>query len=233
MKILFIAPIPPPINGQSKASKVLLDSLLQANHDVSVINLSKGSLKSGLNSLERVFEVINILIKVWKHRSGNDWVYLSLSESFFGNIKDIFIFLIFIKSRKKMLIHMLGGAGMEKILAGHGIRGKINYYLMSGVGGVIVEGPAGFKTFTRVLPQSKIHIVPNFSEDFLFVNDEEIKFKFSNNKIINILYLSNLISGKGYDELADAYIALDDISKKQVNIVFVGGFAPYAISLLF
>jgi hypothetical protein len=48
MKILFIAPLPLPINGQYKASKVLLDKLIYDKHNVKVINLSKNSLKNGL-----------------------------------------------------------------------------------------------------------------------------------------------------------------------------------------
>jgi glycosyltransferase involved in cell wall biosynthesis len=33
-----------------------------------------------------------------------------------------------------------------------------------------------------------------------------------------------LLPGKGYDELADAYIGLDENLKKQVKIIYVGGF---------
>lgn len=227
MKILLIAPIPLPINGQSKASKVLLDKLLDDKHDVTIVDLSKSSLKNGFNSLKRVFDIFHILIEVWKKRKNNDIIYLSLAESFFGNLRDLFVYVICYKSRQKIFIHMLGGAGMKEILNGKGLQQKINCFFIKKVGGVIVEGPVNFETFSKVIPEHKIHIVSNFAEDFLFVNDEEIKTKFSDKQIIQILYLSNLILGKGYDELADAYIKLDDASKKQVNIVFVGGFESH------
>lgn len=224
MKILFIAPIPLPINGQSKASKVLLDKLLYDKHDVTIVNLSKSSLKNGFNSLKRVFNIFYILIEVWEKRKNNDIIYMSLAESFFGNIRDLFIYTICYKSRHKIFIHMLGGAGMKKILEGKGIQQKSNSFFLNKIGGVIVEGPVNYDIFSKVIKNEKIHIVPNFAEDFLFVNDEEIKTKFSNNQSIQILYLSNLIPGKGYDELADAYIKLEEDFQKQVNIVFVGGF---------
>ena len=67
MKILFIAPVPPPINGQSKASKVLLDALVE-EHDVRIVNLSKSSLKNGVNSFGRFFEIFEILKDVKKKR---------------------------------------------------------------------------------------------------------------------------------------------------------------------
>ena len=118
MKILFIAPIPPPINGQSKASKVLLDILQQEKHNVCVVNLSKNSLKNGFNSIRRVFDIFTILVEVWKKRKNNHVIYLSLAESFFGNLRDLFVYVICYKSRHKIFIHMLGGAGMKKILEG-------------------------------------------------------------------------------------------------------------------
>lgn len=224
MKVLFIAPIPPPINGQSKASKVLLDILLQEKHDVSVVNLSKNSLKNGFSSMRRVFDIFSILVEVWKKRKSNDVIYLSLAESFFGNIRDLFIYTICYKSRKMIFIHMLGGAGMKKILENKGVQQKINSFFINELSGVIVEGPVNFDLFSKVINKEKVHIVPNFAEDFLFVNDEELRTKFSDIQNIQILYLSNLIPGKGYDELADAYIDLEEALKRQVHIVFVGGF---------
>lgn len=224
MKILFLAPIPPPINGQSKASKILLDALLQNMHDVDVINFRKMDLKNGFSSIGRAVEILNILIEVWRKRKNNDLIYMSLAESFFGNIRDLFIYIILYKSRNKIFAHMLGGAGMREILSGKGILQKINYLLIRGIGGVIVEGPAGIETFSKVVAARRIHIVPNFAEDFLFVNDEEIRRKFLNTDIVQILYLSNLIPGKGYKELVDGYLALEEGLKKQVNVIFVGGF---------
>lgn len=224
MKILFIAPIPPPINGQSKASKVLLDFLREKKYDLSVINLSKNSLKNGFSSLRRALDIFTILIEVWKKRKNNDIIYLSLAESFLGNIRDLFIYSICYKSRERIFIHMLGGAGMKEILESKGLQQMINAFFIKRIAGVIVEGSVNFQFFSNVINGEKIHIVPNFAEDFLFVNDQEIKAKFLDKKIIQILYLSNLIPGKGYDELADAYIQLQEASKKHVNIVFVGGF---------
>lgn len=224
MKILFIAPIPPPINGQSKACKVLLDKLIDDENTISLVNLSKNTLKNGFNSLKRVSDIFVILFEVWGKRKNNDIIYLSLAESFFGNLRDLFIYAICFKSRKKIFVHMLGGAGIKKILEGNGIQSKINIFFISRLGGVIVEGPLNYNVFSKVISREKIHIVPNFAEDYLFVNDNEIKDKFLNNKKLQILYLSNLIPGKGYDELADAYIELEEAFKKQVNIVFVGGF---------
>lgn len=223
MKILFIAPIPPPINGQSKASKVFLDALID-QHDVKVVNLSKSSLKNGANSFHRLFEIFTILKEVWRNRKGNDFIYISLAESFAGNMRDLAIYNLCKKDLNKTFIHMLGGAGMKEILSKTDWQKNMNANFMKRLAGVIVEGPANFETFKKVMSERKIHIVPNFAEDFLFVNDHEIKRKFNNLQRIKILFLSNLIPGKGHDELVDAYLSLDIIEQKQFEINFVGGF---------
>ena len=97
MKILFIAPSPPPITGHSLASKVFLDELIKY-HQVEVINLSKYSFKDGVDSFERMIRVVNIFQEVWRKKNDVDVIYFTISESFAGNIKDILIYLICFKS---------------------------------------------------------------------------------------------------------------------------------------
>ncbi len=224
MKILFIAPIPPPIDGQSKASKVLLDKLVEENFNINIINLSKKNLKNGRLSLNRVFHILLILIEVWRKRNNNDIIYLSLAESFLGNMRDLAIYFICRKNLSRLYIHMLGGAGMKNILSGNGLQKRLNQYFIKKIAGVIVEGPINYETFSSAISTDKIHIVPNFAEDFLFAEDAEIKSKFQHIEEINILYLSNLIPGKGYKELIDAYINLDSELKSRIKLTFVGGF---------
>ena len=92
------------------------------------------------------------------------------------------------------------------------------------MGGVIVEGQPQTITFSEIISRDKIHIVPNFAEDFLFLSEEEVVAKFTNTNPLQILFLSNLLFGKGHNELVDAYIGLNDGIKDRVKVVFVGGF---------
>lgn len=223
MKILFIAPIPPPINGQSKASKVLLDALIKEN-EVKIINLSKFSLKNGVNSFRRFLGIYNILKQVRAKRFNNEVIYISLAESFAGNMRDLVIYYLCRRNIDKIYIHMLGGAGMKKILSKKGWQKNLNAKFMKRIAGVIVEGPVNYSVFKEIVPEEKIYIVPNFAEDFLFVSDKEIIEKFEKTIPIQVLYLSNLIPGKGYDELADAYLSLSLEEQEKIKINFVGGF---------
>lgn len=80
MKIIFIAPLPPPITGHSLASKVLHDELLK-NHKVDVVNLSKDSFASGMSSFARIIQIIGIFKEVWRKKRGQMFfILLSLSQ---------------------------------------------------------------------------------------------------------------------------------------------------------
>jgi glycosyltransferase involved in cell wall biosynthesis len=202
---------------------MILDSLGK-NYICKIVNLSKKNLKNGFNSFGRLIEILLIFIKVWNYKKGKNLVYISISESFSGNLRDLILYSICYSLRKKTIIHLLGGASMIKILNGDGLISQINKFFISQFAAIIVEGETNFKAFSKVICQEKIHIIPNFAEDFLFVTDEEILHKFLNLEPIKILFLSNLIYGKGHDELAKAYIKLDNEYKKKVCIDFVGGF---------
>jgi glycosyltransferase involved in cell wall biosynthesis len=222
MKILFIAPLPPPVNGQSKAGQVFLKSLNE--HIVNTINLSKSDLRNGVSSFRRIIEVIGILTKVWLKRRKNDAIYFSLSESFAGNLKDLLIYLICYKSNHKIIVHMLGGVGMKKILESGSIFSKINIFFLKRIGGIIVEGKQNYLVFSKFVSEGKIHIVPNFADDYLFVENADIIKKFLPQKPLNLLFLSNLIYGKGFQELAEAYTLLESKYQEKINFTFVGGF---------
>lgn len=226
MNILFIAPIPPPIDGQSKASNMVLQKLIE-EHNVFVINLSKKNLKNGAVSFSRIVAICRSLILVFKNRKGNDIIYLSIAESFLGNLRDVFVYLICFTNINNIYIHMLGGAGMTKIINGNGLMSKVNRFFLKRLAGAIVEGSLNYETFSKVISPEKVTIVPNFAEDYLFVEDGEIEAKFVNLEVVEILYLSNLIPGKGYQELIDAFFELDEIYKKQIRLTFVGGFESH------
>lgn len=223
MQILFIAPIPPPINGQSKASNMVLD-VLKKDNEITIVNLSKQSLKSGEVSFSRFLKIISILKEVWIKRMSNDVIYISIAESTIGNIRDLLIYAICFKDIDKICLHMLGGAGMTNIIEGNGLLSKLNHFFLRRVGGVIVEGVLNYNIFSKYVDKNKVHIVPNFADDYLFLTEKEVELKFDKLQPLQILYLSNLIYGKGYKELLEAYLGLPTDIKCQINLTFVGGF---------
>ena len=232
MRILFIAPIAPPVDGQSKASTLLLNKLYEKCNDISVVSLNKKVFRNNSLNITRIYEIIKVLYKVNRLKHNNDLIYISIAESFFGNIRDLLIYTLCYKYRSKIVIHMLGGAGMKKIIGSNKIFYRLNKFFIKDFLAVLVEGTHNVPIFTQLISRKKIHIVPNFADDFLISTNEEIEGKLDNINIINILYLSNLLPGKGYEELIDGFSLLDPLIRENFKLTFVGSFeSSYAEKL--
>ena len=224
MKILFIAPIPPPINGQSLASQVIYNEL-RYSHEVNLVNTSKKKSKSIAAKIKRVFEVtrvqFQIIVKCYKSRV----IYLTISESIAGNLKDILTYILCFRYLNRMYIHLHGGAGMINILQGKNkVMRRINAMFLKRVKGVIILGESHKKVFEGYVAPDKIHIVPNFAEDYLFIDKADIVKKFEGVEKLELLFLSNLIYGKGYLELLESYLSLEPHVQEQITLNFAGAF---------
>ena len=223
MKILFIAPIPPPITGHSIVSKVLLDELI-LHHDTTLVNMSKNNFEEGADGIKRFFEVFNFLKQILLKKSKRDVIYLTISESFAGNIKDLLIYLICYNNLNKLYIHLHGGSIKRQLWDNHPLIYRVNKFFLKKIAGVIISGRSHSTIFNELLLPERIHIVPNFSPDYLFLAEDFIADKFQKAAPLRILYMSNLIPKKGYMELVKAFFHFDEIEKKQIQIDFAGAF---------
>ncbi|NQU31897.1 MAG: hypothetical protein HQ521_01575, partial [Bacteroidetes bacterium] len=222
MNYLFIAPIPPPVNGQSLAAKTVYDNLIVENK-IFLVDTSKQkrerTIKDYLNRLIEIFNILCRINSIYKYHH-IDRVYLTLSESTQGNIKDIITFFLLRKVINKSIVHMFGGAGLKKLLLKNSIQSKLTKYYLSMVLKIIVEGQEQRKIFEEYNKQ--IFIVKNFVEEYLFVSEDDVRSKYDRHIGINILFLSNLIYGKGYKELLDGFINIGTDIRKKYHLTFVG-----------
>lgn len=224
MKILYIAPLPPPITGQSLVSKVLLDDISTWSQ-VDVIDLKKKNFKEGLDGVSRILEIASVLKKVFlKHRSSSV-VYITVAESLAGNLKDLLIYFLCFFRLKTVVIHLHGGTIREKLWIRRRVLFRINRFFIGKLGAVIISGNSHQEIFNDFVEPERIYIIPNFSLDYLFVNKALInkKFMFSDNTI-KVLYMSHMIPKKGYMKLLDAFFLLDNVTRDNFRIDFVGAF---------
>ena len=226
MKILFIAPLPPPITGHSLASKILYDEL-SIHHQVKEIDLSKNSFKAGIDSLGRIIDVFKILFKTFIYFFKSDRIYLTISESFAGNLKDLLIYIICFSKLNKFYIHLHGGSLQTLLFNKNKVIYNLNKFFISRVGGVIVLGPSHVSTFSSFVPAEKIFIVPNFSEDYIFISEAEFSVKHKNTSKINLLFLSNMQVMKGFQVILDAFLQLDSDFRNLFNLDFAGKFESH------
>lgn len=229
MKVLFLGSLPDPVTGQSLACRVLLDALINQDHQVEVVDLSKDGLSSGISSISRIKQVLYILKKVNRKKNNVDVVYLTISESVLGNLKDILIYLICFKSISKLIIHLHGGSIKRLLFDKYPFLYSINKFFIKKMGAVVVLGESHIEIFSGMISQNKIHIVPNFAEDYLFLGNQTIRDKFKDMSVINLLFLSNIMYEKGFSELLDAFLCLPDYQRTRFKLTFAGAFESEVI----
>lgn len=223
MKILFIAPLPPPIHGQSLASEVLLRGL-EKDNEIFLVDTAKKKGGGWIGSVRRFFRVGGLLKKIFSGARRADLIYLTISESVPGNLKDLLTYVLCLGKLDKTYIHLHGGAGMIRIMRGGGLLAGLNANFLKRLKGVIILGESHRAVFAGVVRPERIHVVPNFAEEDLFIPEGELPAKFDSAGNIRLLYLSNLIPGKGYEELLEAYAGLPQSLKECFTLDFAGAF---------
>jgi len=224
MKILAIGPLPSPITGQALAFEAFVDEL-KTKHEVDVINLSKIASDSFPGRLVRVWQTLCYVWQAWWLSRRADTVYFTISESVLGNLKDLGIYLACFSKLGRMTVHLNGGAGMRELLApSRTIFRSMNRFFLRRVHRVIVLGPSLVDIFDGMLSPDRIVSVPNFAADELFVPGSAISEKFSKVAPLRLLFLSNLLWGKGYVELLAAYATLSAEVGAAIQLDIAGAF---------
>lgn len=221
-KILFIAPLPPPVNGHSLMSQYTKE-ILEDEYEIIPINLSKSKMEEGSIYLLRIKEVINIFIQIFKNRSV-DKIYLTISESIAGNIKDIIIYLLLFNKLDRMILHLHGGSLKRNVLEKSIFLKLINHIFLKKISRVIVLGQSHVEIFRNILPKEKIEVIPNFIPNNFFIDENDLNSKFKKPETINLLYLSNMVPKKGFQFLLDSYLTLQPNIRNNFKLFFAGRF---------
>lgn len=226
MRFLFLGPLPPPVTGHSIACRVLLEAIQVNNKETYVVNLSKPELISGWKSYSRYFSMFGILYDIMKNRENKEIFYLTISESIAGNIKDLAIYFILRANLGRLVIHLHGGSLKRDVLDKSAILRKLNTIFLKKVGAVVILGNSHRNIFAGIVSDDRIHIVQNFAEDEFFISaDKKLPQRYSASGNLRILYLSNLVDGKGYDTLLDAIRLLPPVAHQNMVFDFAGAFS--------
>lgn len=224
-KILMIAPLSPPITGQALACDELLRYFEKKGAVVNVINLSKKNFSAGIDSISRIKEIFSILAKISRADKDFDMIYFTPSQSIAGNLKDLLIYALLFRYLNKMVVHLHGGAGLKKILSDENILlSQINHLFIQRLAGAIVLGERLTTVYSNFIAANKIHIANNFSSEEFFIEAIDLSVKFSSIERIKILFLSNLLPGKGYIRLLEAFKNIDKKHTGKFELHFAGGF---------
>lgn len=223
MKILFIAPLPPPVTGQTVASSALLADLSR-RHVVSAIDYSRRGLVRGFASGRHIRKVASVLWRVWRGKKGKDAVYFTITQSVAGNLKDLLIYAVSFDKLGRTVIHLHGGGLKDRIFGRSAVLAALNRLFLRRVGACVVLGESLRAVFEGMVPAGRIHVVPNFADEDLFAPPDAIRRKFDEIDPLRVLFLGNLITGKGHLELLEAWLEMERRTPGRVRLDFAGAF---------
>lgn len=185
---------------------------------------------SGTFSLRQTLKILCIGLSILRLRfSGKniDTVYLVISSSSWGNLRDIFLLSALGKKLRGRTVIHFHGANLDKYLEKAPLYVKaLNKIFFKGIKNAIVLGNSLKEMFNGFVPQEKIRIVSNFAGDGLFISRQYIheKFKLAEGRKASLLFLSNMIKSKGYEVLLNAYLALNPTFQDKIELNLAGHF---------
>jgi glycosyltransferase involved in cell wall biosynthesis len=232
LKILFIAPLPPPITGHSLVSEFLVEYLKQKD-DVKIVNLSKDNIDQRSGGIKRIFQIFKLFLQVQKEKNNIDVIYFTISESLAGNLKDLLIYFICFNKLNRVYIHLHGGSIKKLLWDKNNFIFNVNKFFIKHLAGVIVSGNSHLEIFDGLIAKNKVKIVPNFAQESLFITKSELISKFTICNPIRLLYIGGLIEKKGYIELIKAFIELPLELKGNFVLDIAGKFQSKSAELSF
>jgi len=215
-KILLLGPLPPPYHGVSVFTELLSESKELKKHlNLFTFNTtSKQNLEEvGRFSLKKIFQNIKIIYNFKKiiKKINPDIVYLPISQSKSGFLRDGFFILLSNKNSKK-IIHLHGGNFHNLYNNSNMLFKKFINTVLKRVNKAIVLGESLKPVFKKWFKDNEIFVLYNGIK----IQDHNLKANRDKNKII-IGYLGNLYKEKGF---TDILIVFNELSEKYNNIEF-------------
>ena len=209
--ILVIGPMPEPTTGVSLANKVLVEGLSNNGaYQIKVVNPSFAQFKENLGkfSFSKFFFYLKQNLHVFKV-FGVDIVYITPGQTFFGLLKYMLFIVTSKILRKELIIHIHGNYVGSEYNFLKGIKKKLFKWLLSQTSKGIVLSESLSGNMSPFVHKSKIFVLYNFVEGFLFSDKKTIDRKLTQSKP-KIIFLSNLMEEKGIFDLLEALRILEE-----------------------
>lgn len=213
VRILFVGPLPPPVHGQAVAFE---EAYLNVDEIKYVVNQNFENLPLLKKIVYTFFSLFKLSYFLLFKKI--DIVYFTCSRSSFGSIKDLYL-LLFSSLMKKKIVNHLHGADLESFYNNLKlVHKKILHFAYDKIDVSIVLLPGMKSQFFNIWPHMNVEVIPNFYDKHLnCINKKD------EHRIVELLYLSNIIASKGIFDLLDAIKLLDENSI-DYNLTIAGAF---------
>ena len=221
-KILMIGPFPEPVHGQSMANKILFDGLKSKGYKVDNIDTTLLSKIEGSDGLKKSFfkklfmafgKMFSELFKMLFNRY--DLVYITPGHSFLGFMRYSPYILICRLKNLPYFLHSHGGRIGNTYREAGGLKKRMLKFFIKKTSGAIVLGDSLKWMFEGIVPEEKIFVCHNGVPAESASDPKEVQEKIgSKSKVLNLLYLSNLMKEKG---IMDIFKSLEYFQKSGID----------------
>ncbi len=193
-RVLLVGAVPPPFMGPTLATEVILRSSLRDKFELIHLDTSDHRPLDTLGAIDfqniylalRSYVImLAMLLRYWP-----DLVYIPISQTTLGYVKDSALIILAKLFRRKVLCHLRGGYFREWLASASGLTRWYVRVVHSRVDGQIVLGEKLRPLFSELLPPQRVHVVPNGK-------DISYPAKAPPDGRIRVLYLANMVRTKG------------------------------------
>jgi glycosyltransferase involved in cell wall biosynthesis len=199
--VLLLGKLPPPYMGPSIATSILLQSSL--NEHFQLVHLDTRAHRSlesmGRWSVSKVFRTLFIysrlkwlIVRYWPKV-----ILIPVSQSTLGFFKDAMYLIIAKSFFRKTIFHLRGSNFRNWYLSSSPLNQWFVRSMLKLVNGVIVQGERLKPVFRDLVPEYRIHVVPNGA-------DYPVSPDYRRHTPFEILYLANLQASKGIEDVLEA-----------------------------
>jgi glycosyltransferase involved in cell wall biosynthesis len=222
--LLAIGPVPPPVNGMSKAFELLVRNLPSHGWDVRVVDSADRSPPrvASAFSLARAARIVRVLARACLDIRHADAVYVTIAQSRWGFAKDVVVLNASAAMGRPVIAHMHGGnfSGFYRSLTA--VERRIVRSTLDRVSRIVVlaEGLKEDFSMTRDWPRRTVAI--SNACDVPLGTVRRLR-----PGTLHVLYLSNLVVSKGYRDVVQAVGALATHRPElRVRLDLAGALAP-------
>jgi glycosyltransferase involved in cell wall biosynthesis len=213
-KVLIMGKLPPPYMGPAIATEILLNSGLKNQFELLHVNtkandslatLGKWSISKLSRNIGIYFSLLNMIVK-----RRPQLVLIPISQTTTGFLKDFFFILIAKLTFRRILVQLRGSNFRNWMDHSSWLTRKLVKSTLKTTQGVIVLGDNLKYLFEGIFPSKNIFVVPNGGNYVIPKPVQKVE-------IIRLLYLANLQSSKGIEDLLEAIQVLKN--KRMIGFV--------------
>ena len=211
--------------GPTLATEVILNSSIKDEFELIHLDTSDHREIDTLGALDflNVYLAVKfyvfMILKILRHWP--DLVYIPISQTTIGYIKDSVFILIAKILRRKTICHLRGGNFRNWLENASPLTRKYVTRVHRLVDGQIVLGECLRTLFSGILPQAKIHVVPN-GKDIVYPDIHKPE------KPVRLLFLANIMRTKGVLDVLHAAPMIYSATP-EVEFIFCGAWENEAL----